>query len=74
MTTHVKEGYKTEWEKLERETNHESLLTLGNKQRIAEMEGWGGWGGVWGDWVTGTEEGTWWDEHWVLYYMLANWM
>ena len=29
--------------------------------------------GGWGDWVTGTEGGTWWDEHWVLYYcMLAN--
>ena len=24
-------------------------------------------------WVTGTEEGTWWDEHWELFYMLANW-
>ena len=24
-------------------------------------------------WVMGTKEGTWWDEHWVLYYMLANW-
>ena len=24
-------------------------------------------------WVTGTEGGTWWDEHWVLFCMLANW-
>ena len=24
------------------------------------------------DWVTGTEGGTWWDEHWVLKDMLAN--
>ena len=29
-----------EWEKLERETNHERFLTLGNKQRVAEWE-WG---------------------------------
>ena len=28
----------TEWEKLERKTNHERLLTLGNKQRAAEGE------------------------------------
>ena len=31
-----KEG--TEWEQLERETNHERLLTLGNEQRVAEGE------------------------------------
>ena len=30
-------------------------------------------GGAVGDWVMGTEGGTWWDEHWVLFYMLANW-
>ena len=23
--------------------------------------------GEWGKWVMGIEEGTWWDEHWVLY-------
>ena len=40
--------------KLERETNHERLLTLGNEQRVAE----GRWVGRWDDWVTGTEEGT----------------
>ena len=34
----------TEWEKLERETNHERLLTLGNKQRVAEGEMGGGMG------------------------------
>ena len=29
--------------------------------------------GVW-QWLgDGTEGGTWWDEHWVLFYMLANW-
>ena len=32
----------TEREKLERETHHERLLTLGNKQKVAEGEvGWG---------------------------------
>ena len=30
------------------------------------------WAGGWGNWVTGTEEGTRWDEHWVLNCMLAN--
>ena len=33
-----------EWEKLERETKHERLLTLGNKQRVAEEEVGGGMG------------------------------
>ena len=28
----------TEWEKLERETNHERPLTLGNTQRVEEGE------------------------------------
>lgn len=31
-------------EKLERERNHERLLTLGNKQRVAEGEAGGGMG------------------------------
>ena len=44
----------TEWEKLEKETNYERLLTLGNKQGVVE----GKVGGGWGDWVMGTEEGT----------------
>ena len=34
----IREKREIEWEKLERETNHERLLTLGNKQRIAEGE------------------------------------
>ena len=50
----IRERKGTEWEKLERETNHERLLTLGNKQTVAEGEVGGGWG----IWVTGTEEGT----------------
>ena len=37
------------------------------KQRVAE-----GKIGVWGEWVTGTKEGTRWDEQWVLFYVLAN--
>ena len=44
----------TEWEKLERETNHERLLTLGNKQKVVEGEVGRGWG----NWVTGNEEDT----------------
>ena len=51
-----------------RVTKHERLLTLGNEQGVVEGEVGGGWG----DWVTGTERGTWRDEHWVLYYMLEN--
>ena len=35
------------------------------------MEGEEGGGG--GEWVTGTEGGTWRDEHWVLFCMLVNW-
>ena len=42
----------TEWEKLERETNHERLLTLG-KQRVVEGEVYGRWG----NWLMSTEEG-----------------
>ena len=34
----------TEWEKSERETNHERLLTLGNEQRVVEGEVGGGLG------------------------------
>ena len=52
----VKERRGTEWEKLERETNHERLLTLGNKHKVAE--GKEGRVGGWGNWVTGTKEGT----------------
>ena len=48
------ERKENEWEKLERETNHERLLTLGNEQRVAEGEVVGGCS----KWVTGTEEGT----------------
>ena len=38
----------------ERETNHERLLTIGNKLRVAGGEV----GGEWGTWVTGIKEGT----------------
>ena len=31
-------SWRTEWEKLERETNHERLLTMGNKERVVEKE------------------------------------
>ena len=32
----IGERRENEWEKLERETKHERLLTLGNKQRVVE--------------------------------------
>ena len=63
----IREGGKLSGEKLERKINHERLLTLGDKGlQKGEV------GGRWGNWVMGTEEGTCCDEHWVLYYMLAN--
>ena len=40
----IRERRRTEWEKLERETNHERLLTLGNEQRVADGEVGGGMG------------------------------
>ena len=43
-----KEG-KLSGEKSERKTNHERLLTLGNKQREV---------GGWGNWVMGIQDGT----------------
>ena len=42
------------------EANHKRLLNTGNKLRV---DGGGGRG----KWVMGIEEGTCWDEHWVLY-------
>ena len=41
----IGERRENEWEKLERETNCERLLTLGNEQRVVEREGVGvtGW-------------------------------
>ena len=45
----IREKRGTEWEKLERETNHDRLLTLGNEQRVVEGEVGGGMGdGHWG--------------------------
>ena len=58
MSENIKEGEKT-WE----------TPKSGNEQGVVEWEV----GGVSGDWVRGTEGGTWWDEHWVLCCMLANW-
>ena len=40
----IKEKRDLSGEKLERETNHERVLTLGNKQRVAEGEEDGGLG------------------------------
>ena len=38
----IGERRENEWEKIERETNHERLLTLGNEQRVVEGEVGGG--------------------------------
>ena len=38
------ERRKNEWEISEKETEHERLLTLGNEQRVVEMEVGRGWG------------------------------
>ena len=48
-------------EKLERKTNHERLLPLGNKGSQK-----GRLVGGWGNWVTGTKEGT----SWALFIKL----
>ena len=50
----MREIRENEWEKLERETNHGRLLTLGNKQRVVVGEPGRGMG----NWMTNTEEGT----------------
>ena len=42
-----------------KEANHKRLLNTENKLRVD--------GGGRGKWVMGIEEGTFWDEHWVLY-------
>ena len=52
----IRERRGIEWKKLERETNHDRLLTLGNRVAEEEVDGVGGW--VWGDWVAGTEGDT----------------
>ena len=44
---------KQDGKKSERETNHERLLTLRDKLRVAGREV----GGAWDNWVTGIEEG-----------------
>ena len=56
-------GEGKEKKKLQRgkEANHKRLLKTENKLRVD-----GGAGGR-GKWVIGIEEGTCWNEHWVLY-------
>ena len=46
-----------------REANHKRLLNTENKLRVDGGRG----AGERGKWVMGIEEGTCWDEHWVLY-------
>lgn len=53
MKVIIKERRRTEGGKLEKETNHETLLTLGDKGL------WKGrWAEGWGNWVMGTKKGT----------------
>ena len=51
---------KNSYKQRGREANCKRLLNTENKLRVV------GWGER-GKWVTGIEEGTCWDEHWVLY-------
>ena len=62
-----KRSGETKWEKLERKTNHERLLTLGNKGLQKER-----WVRGWGNWMTGNKEGMGCDEPWVLHCVLAS--
>ena len=49
----IRERRRTEWEKFERETKNERLLTVGNKGL------WKGrWMAGWGNWVINTKEAT----------------
>ena len=57
-----KGGGKNSFKQRGRQT-HKRPLNTENKLRV---EGGGGLQG-WGKWVTGIEEGTCWDEHWVLH-------
>ena len=56
-----REREKNSYKQRGREANHKRLLNTENKLRVE--------GGVEerGKWVMGIEEGTCWDEHWVLY-------
>ena len=38
MQRTIREGRENDWKKSEGETNHERLLTMGNKLRVAEGE------------------------------------
>ena len=54
------EGKEKKW--LERE-GAKTQETPKNQEQTEGLWGVGGWGG----WVMGIEEGTCWDEHWMLY-------
>ena len=62
MDHHIGREGKLNGKKSERETNHQRLWTPRIKLRATDgrvVEGWGSW-------VTGINEGTCCDEHWVL--------
>ena len=62
-----KGGEKNSSKQRGREGNHKRLLNTENKPRVY------GDVGERGKWVTGIEEGTCWDEHWVLYVSNESW-
>ena len=49
-----------------------ALKRLLSLEQINLKEYGGRWVGEWGNWVMGIKEGTWWDEHWVLYVGKLN--
>ena len=68
LTEDMGEGKGKKWLQTEREGGKpEETL----KYRELRVNGGWWWGG--GKWVMGTEEGTCWDEHWVLYISDESW-
>ena len=57
---------KNSYKETGREAKHKRLLNTENEPRV---DG----GGKGGKWMMGTEEGTCWDEHWVLYVSNKSW-
>ena len=56
-----REGEKNSYKQRGREVSHKRLLNTENKLRVDRVVG------EREKWVTGIEEGTCWDEHWVLH-------
>ena len=58
---------KNSYKQRGREANHKRLLNTENKLRVDDGMG------ERGKWVMGIEEGTCWDEYWVLYVSDESW-